>query len=203
MNAPTNATLAPPTNPGQPVARLPGIPIDDPRHVLSLLQHLADRADRGEAMDDLLAQLSASTLDILRRAPTGDLIRLSGQRPPFCSVVIDEPMLRLAIKRLEQIGRRQEQIHWFMRRGAPAAMMLELFGLNELAFRRLRASVNPGTRRGRTARLDARTEQEVLRQWQRTRDLGGDMAARCRILAEAFPELPIAALWATTRGVGP
>ena len=75
-------------------------------------------------MDDLLAQLSASTLDILRRAPTGDLIRLSGQRPPFCSVVIDEPMLRLAITRLEQIGRRQEQILWFMRRGAPAAMML-------------------------------------------------------------------------------
>ena len=37
MNAPSNAALTPPAKPGQPAARLPGIPIDDPRHVLAVL----------------------------------------------------------------------------------------------------------------------------------------------------------------------
>ncbi|MBK6742549.1 MAG: DUF2857 family protein [Hydrogenophilales bacterium] len=182
--------------------RLPGIPIGDGRQVLALLQHVADRADQGQDLDILLSQLSPSTLDALRRLPITDLLRLAQQRPPFCSVVFDEPMLKLAMHRLQIISQQQEQTLWFMRRGAPAAMMLELFGLHDLAYRRLRAVVKLDTRRGRTPKLDTQTYNEVIRQWQRTRGLGNDMAARFRILAERFPEAPIAALWAATRGAG-
>ncbi len=181
--------------------RLPGIAIDDPRHVLSLLQHLATRAEHAADRAALLRQLSGATLDSLRHASTGELIRLAGQRPAFCSVLIDEPMLRLAMRRMASISEQQEQILWFMRRGAPAAMMLELFGLNELAFRRLRNEINRQTRRGRPPKLDPDSARRVQRQWQGSRELGGDMIARCRSLAEAFPDIPIAALWAATRGV--
>ncbi len=194
-----------PTDPLRAVenqARLPGIPVEDARQVLAILQHLADRADQGQDLAPLLSQMSRATLDTLRRAPTGELLRLAAQRPPFCSVVIDEPMLRLAMQRLQLVNQRHEHILWFIQRGAPAAMMLELFGINELAYRRLRLTVKPDVRRGRAPKLETQTYNEVIRKWQRTRDLGADMAARCRILAESFPEAPIAALWAATRGAG-
>lgn len=180
-------------------ARLPGIPISDRRHVVSLLQHIADRADYGQDLDILLTQLSPSTLDSLRQASVTDLSRLAEQRPAFISVCVDEQMMHLAMNRLQLVTKREEDALWFIKRGAPAAAMLELFGMYELEYRRLRMAASVETRRGRSPKLDNQTHHEVIRYWYRNRD-HSDPIGRFKALGEAFPDASFSALWAAIRG---
>lgn len=193
MNNPT------PIHAGRQAPRLPGIPIVDSRHVVALLQHLADRADYVQDLDTLLTQFSPVTLDTLRQATVSDLSRLAEQRPAFLAVVVDEPMMRLAFNRLHLVSQREEDALWFIRRGAPAAAMLELFGMHELEYRRLRAAAAVETRRGRSPKLDSLTHHEVIRAWYRNRE-HTDPIQRFRALCEAYPDAPAAALWTAVRG---
>lgn len=181
--------------------RLPGIPIHDSQYVASILQHIADRADVAD-LEHLETQLSHSTLNMLRQIPTHELLRLAEQRPAFCSVCVDEPMLHLAISRLRKINAQQEEAMWFIRRGAPAAAMLELFGISEMEYRRLRSVAGPEARRGRTPKLDGRQAEEVCRAWNRTRG-SGDLVLRFRELVESYPTIHVATLWATIKEMAP
>lgn len=181
--------------------RLPGIPIHDSQYVASILQHIADRADVAD-LDHLETQLSPFTLNLLRQIPLSDLLRLAEQRPAFCSVCIDEPMLHLAINRLRALHSQQEEAMWFIRRGAPAAAMLELFGINETEYRRLRSVAGPETRRGRTPKLDSQQAGEVRRSWNRTRG-SDDLVLRFHQLAENHPNIHVATLWAAIKEMAP
>lgn len=179
--------------------RLPGIPIHDSQYVASILQHIADRADMAD-LDHLETQLSPSTLNLLRQIPTHELLRLAEQRPAFCSICVDEPMLHLAINRLRKIHAQQEEAMWFIHRGAPAAAMLELFGINEMEYRRLRSVAGPETRRGRTPKLDGHLAEAVRRSWNRTRG-GDDLVSRFHQLVESYPNVNVATLWATIKEI--
>ncbi len=179
--------------------RIPGVPIRDSRQVVALLQHFADRADYGD-LEVLLEHLHPKTLDTLRQASTGDLIRLAEQQPPFLAVSIDEPMLNLAMNRLHLMSHREETILWYIRRGAHAVAMLELFGLQEMEFRRLRSMAAIESRRGRTPKLDGHTLHQVQREWHANRLYSTDQVERFKALCVAFPQIPFTALWAAIRG---
>jgi hypothetical protein len=175
---------------------LPGLPLSDPRHVVALLQHLVDQADLGENLEQLLSVVSPATLEQLKRTPTVELLRLAEQRPAFISVFVDESQLSLARNRLQHILHRKEETLWFIRRGAPAAAMLELFGIPDREYRQLKRMTANASRRGRVRKLDAAVAEQVLRFWRGTRLQSDDLAARFRLLAEQFPDEPLASLWA-------
>jgi hypothetical protein len=180
--------------------RLPGIPIHDRRHVLSILQEIADRADRGLDLDLLIAELSPDTLETLRSLAMGDLLRLAEQRPAFCSVVFDEPMLKLAMNRSLVTTKREEEVIWFIRRATPQAAMLELFGMSEHEYKRLRNALGIESRPGRTPKLEAQLHEQVMKLWRRTRELDG-LVLRFKTMIEQFPEVPVAALWSAIKGI--
>ena len=175
---------------------LPGLPLSDPRHVVALLQHLVDQADLGKNLEQLLSVVSPSTLEQLKRTPTVELLRLAEQRPAFISVFVDESRLCLARNRLQTMLDRKEATLWFIRRGAPAAAMLELFGIADREYRQLKRLTTNTSRRGRVRKLDAAVSEQVFRFWRSTRLQSDDLAARFRLLAEQFPEQPLASLWA-------
>ncbi len=176
---------------------LPGLPLSDPRHVVALLQHLVDQADQGgENLEQLLAVVSHTTLEQLKRTPTVELLRLAQQRPAFISVIVDESQLCLARNRLKDMLHRQDQLLWFIQRGASAATMLELFGITDHEFRRLRQLAANTQRRSRVRKLDPSVAEQVFRFWRSTRSQSDDLTARFRLLAEQFPDLPLASLWA-------
>lgn len=185
---------------GSLASRLPGIPIDDRRHVLSILQHIADRADHGQDLDLLTAELSPDTLETIRKLAIGDLLRLAEQRPPFCSVVFDEPTLKLAMNRSLVMTEREEAAIWFIQRCAPQATMLELFGMSELEYKRLRNALGVESKPGRVPKLDDKLYGDVMRAWGRTRDMNS-LVQRFKTLVEQFPQAPIAALWSAIRGI--
>jgi hypothetical protein len=179
--------------------RIPGIPIRDSRQVVTLLQYFADRADYGD-LDVLLEQMHPKTLDTLRRSSTGDLMRLAEQQPPFLAVCIDEPMLKLAMNRLHLMTHREETILWYIRRGAHAVAMLELFGMQEMEYRRIRNMAAIESRRGRTPKLVNHTLHQVKREWYANRLYSTDQVERFKALCEAFPDISFSALWSAIKG---
>jgi hypothetical protein len=180
---------------------LPGLPLSDPRHVVALLQHLVDQADLGENLEQLLSVVSPATLEQLKRTPTVELLRLAEQRPAFISVFVDESQLSLARNRLQRILHRKEETLWFIRRGAPAAAMLELYGIPDREYRQLKRTTANASRRGRVPKLDAAVAEQVARFWRNTRLQSDDLATRFRLLAEQFPDEPLASLWATFKEI--
>lgn len=180
---------------------LPGLPLSDPRHVVALLQHLVDQADLGENLEQLLSVVSPATLEQLKRTPMVELLRLAEQRPAFISVFVDESQLSLARHRLQHILHRKEETLWFIRRGAPAAAMLELFGIPDREYRQLKRMTTSASRRGRVRRLDAAVAEQVIRFWRSTRNQSDDLGARFRLLAEQFPDVPLASLWAAFKEI--
>ncbi|MBK6744843.1 MAG: DUF2857 family protein [Hydrogenophilales bacterium] len=135
----------------------------------------------------------------MRQASVTDLSRLAEQRPAFISVCIDEQMMHLAMNRCQLVARREEDALWFIKRGAPAAAMLELFGMYELEYRRLRQAASVETKRGRSPKLDNQTHHEVIRYWHRNQG-HPDHISRFKALSEAFPDASFAALWSAIRG---
>lgn len=182
----------------RPGMRIPGVAVDDSRHALAILQYLVDRANYQGEVDALLTQISAHSLDALRRMSVTDLSRLAEQRPPFLSICVDEPMLALAMHRMSASGKREEDALWFITRGAPAATMLDLFGMSDFEYRRLRALTSVSTRRGRAPKLDQDILKEVQAKWTRHRD-AFDRTERFKRLCVDHPDEPIAALWCAVR----
>ena len=74
--------------------------------------------------------------------------------------------------------------------------MLELFGIPDREYRQLKRMTANASRRGRVRKLDAAVAEQVLRFWRGARLQSDDLAARFRLLAEHFPDEPLASLWA-------
>ncbi len=176
-----------------------GIPITDPKHAVDLLLHLIDRADQGD-LDALLEHISPELLDQLRNKTAAELLRLIEVGGNIVSVLINERTLRYAEHKLAQQYRRGTAMVWFLKRGAPQAMMLELFGLTDRAYRDLRTAAGETGRPGRTQMPSQDTRRAIRQTWAQplvARDAHEEeIVTRYKRLAEAWPDVPLASLYA-------
>lgn len=161
---------------------------------LSVLTYIIDQADRGE-FSGLLGPLEASEIDELRNLAVRDLLRLTEQRQPIISLAIDERQLRLGMARLRQRHHSEADQLWFVRRGAPQALMFELFGTSGREFKELRRTAGV-LERGRSSSLQGEEASKLFAAWAQLSPKQS-LVDRYRQIGEQFPELNLGSIYNT------
>ena len=174
------------------------VPLQTQTITLHLLMFLIDQADRGKP-DSLLPFLAPEEIDDLRTISVKDLLHLTEQEQPILQVAVDAGQLRLCLSRLHsRVGSEEDKL-WFVRRGAPHILMVELFGTTEREFRALRRKTGIESRPGRPPAMNTEDELKVLARW-RAFNSATSFAQRYRVIGEAFEHLTLAALYSVVDG---
>jgi hypothetical protein len=182
-----------PALPGSPQPPMQFVPLQTQPITHHLLMFLIDQADRGKP-DSLLPFLAPEEIDDLRTISVKDLLRLTDQGQPILQVAVDTRQLRLCLSRLHSHDGSEADKLWFVQRGAPHILMVELFGTSEREFRALRRKAGSDARPGRPPAMKAEDELKVLARW-RAFNVATPFTQRYRVIGEAFEHLTLAALY--------
>jgi hypothetical protein len=182
--------------------------INDPTLKRLVIEHLIEQLESGgEQLDALLrAGVDPALLDVLRRRSARDLIAAAKDVALQVSATVDAAAVELALHHVEIDRLGAERQEYFVRQGAPLAMLLRLFPLTREDVRLMRSFLAPEAGSG-PAKLAPLAERSaiheawaaVLRAHPERPELTRRALERERIytLHQRFPHYTIAVLWNT------
>lgn len=122
--------------------------------------------EEGRMQDLLRAGISTDTLDSLRRLSAPNLEALCKGGLGF-SIYVDDANLQLAIRRANERQRNAERIEYYVRHGAPVALVVQLFRLSNTQINCIRESLLPPDecRGGRQSLPEDRERDKIHAAW--------------------------------------
>ncbi len=160
--------------------------ITDPDVTFAALQAIADYVAVENTPHRYGKRTATADILQLRALSLQDLHRLAALRPAVASVVVDTDALRRGLSALTDSNRLGLLREEFIRKGASAALMRELFKLDDKATRRLRRQFRLKVRRGRPLLPAPSARNAIQAYWYGLED--ADPRERYLALWRKFPE---------------
>ena len=172
-----------------------GAPLTDPAICQTLFGHLAELASQGNT-EQLLPYIPPDLLNELRGMSVVELMRISDKRNPILSLQIDTGKLKFRLHQLRsQISAESEAV-WFLKRGAPSAMMIEIFQWNARQCTDMRKSLGLHRHTGRPPRLPEDISKAIVMQWHTLQKRNTSMIDCYKTIIDAFPEIALSSIYA-------
>ena len=163
----------------------------------ALLYHAIQVVESGdlEAINDLIdLGFEPAQLDKLRHLPTMEVARLIAHKQPLLRVSVDSDQINRAFKALSQGKKDAEMQDEFIRRGASASMMLQLFRMSRKQVSAQRALLGVTPEDGRPSLPPESVQHDIYRTWKAMKH--SNIRQRYLDLSEVFPKIPLAVLYA-------
>lgn len=163
----------------------------------AILHHFIERVESGDLdVIDSLADIgfTPQQIDRLRHLQVTEIVRLIKEDKPLIMVRGNSANLDKALKALSNDRAESALQVEFIRRGASAAMMIPLFRLTGRQVAKLRLTLGAKPTNGRPKLPDEETQIKVYEKWKALKS--SNIRQRYLDLDNAFPEIPIAVLYA-------
>lgn len=163
----------------------------------AVLYHAIQVVESGdiEAINSLIdLGFSPEHLDKLRRLPTMEIARLIADDKPLVHITVDSTRIDKAFRALSQNKKDAELQDEFIRHGASASMMFQLFRMSRRQVTAQRTLLCVKSEDGRPCLPDEKGQHEIYRAWKRLKH--PNIRERYRELHEVFPGVPLAVLYA-------
>jgi hypothetical protein len=133
-------------------------------------------------------------LDRLRHLPTMEVARLITDDKPLVHISVDASRVEKAFKALSQGKKDAEMQDEFIRRGASASMMHQLFRMSRKQVSAQRALLGVKPDDGRPSLPSEKLQHDIYRTWRALKH--SNVRQRYLEVSEAFPNVPLAVLYA-------
>lgn len=138
---------------------------------------------------------SAEQIDRLRALPSCELVRLFREDRPLIDIRGNGQNLEKAFKALKSDRSEGEQQAEFIRRGASASMMHQLFRLSRNQLATFRTLIGVSSNKGRIKLPDETTQLDIIDNWHALRT-HSNVRQRYLALQDRFPAIPLSTLYA-------
>ncbi len=163
----------------------------------AILYHAIQVVESGdlEAINNLIdLGFLPEQLDKLRHLPTMEVARLITDDKPLVHISVDSDRINKAFKAHSQGKKDAEMQDEFIRRGASASMMHQLFRMSRKQVSAQRALLGVKPEDGRPSLPSEKIQHNIYHTWKALKH--SNIRQRYLELNEAFPNIPLAVLYA-------
>jgi hypothetical protein len=167
--------------------------------LVALLVGVADTSGGGLASAPANRLASARLIERLKRLPLAELERAAATGSLELVVRLDADRVAWSVHAAARTREKEALLEYFVRHGAPRALLRELFGASRQRVAKIRRAQRLRSTQGRP-KLPSRKEREAIEAtWMRLGSATADLRSRYRELHRAFPHHALAALAAVVR----
>lgn len=164
---------------------------------VAVIYHAVQTVESGnvDAINNLIEMgFSPANLDQIRHLPAMELARLIRDDHPLVRVTVDSSRLDKAVQALSQSKKDAEMQDEFIRRGASASMMYQLFRMSRKQVSAQRALLCVAREDGRPSLPPEEAQHEIYRAWHSLTHR--NIRQRYLDMHDQFPNVSLAVLYA-------